>query len=77
MAVINAFTQDALDQAETSYRRCRLCTVPRRGAGRVCDRRDRPGDRVLVDLDHVADPVPWERVDAIAAASVGSHRAPR
>jgi glutamate--cysteine ligase len=69
MAVINAFTQDALDQAEpltvaAAYAQCRDAALPESAIGAI----GLEIESHLVDLDHVADPVPWERVEAIAAA---------
>jgi len=69
MAVIKAFAQDAVDRAEPLTVAAAYCTVSRRGAGRSL-RSARSGLEIeshLVDLDHVADPVPWRRVEAIAA----------
>jgi glutamate--cysteine ligase len=69
MAVINAFTQDALDQAEpltvaAAYVQCRDAALAESAIGAI----GLEIESHLVDLDHVADPIPWERVEAIAAA---------
>jgi Glutamate-cysteine ligase family 2(GCS2) len=68
MAVINAFAEDAVDRAEpltvaAAYAQCRDAALAESAIGAV-------GPEIeshLVDLDHVADPVPWKRVEAIAA----------
>ena len=66
MAVIKAFAQDAVDRAEpltvaAAYAQCRDAALAESAIGLEIELH-------LVDLDHVADPVPWERVEAIAAA---------
>ena len=66
MTVINAFAQDAVDRAEpltvaAAYAQCRDAALAESAIGLEIELH-------LVDLDHVADPVPWERVEAIAAA---------
>ena len=60
MAVIKAFAQDAVDRAEpltaaAAYAQCRDAALAESAIGAV-------GPEIeshLVDLDHVADPVPW------------------
>jgi glutamate--cysteine ligase len=69
MAVINAFAQDAVDRAEpltvaAAYAQCRDAALAESAIGAI----GLEIESHLVDLDHVADPVPWERVEAIAAA---------
>ena len=69
MAVINAFSQDAVDRAEpltvaAAYAQCRDAALAESAIGAI----GLEIESHLVDLDHVADPVPWERVEAIAAA---------
>jgi hypothetical protein len=71
MAVINAFAQDAVDRAEpltvaAAYAQCRDAALAESAIGAI----GLEIESHLVDLDHVADPVPWERVEAIAAAVV-------
>jgi glutamate--cysteine ligase len=69
MAVINAFAQDAVDRAEpltvaAAYAQCRDAALAESAIGAI-------GLEIephLVDLDHVADPGPWKRVEAITAA---------
>ena len=69
MAVIKAFAQDAIDRAEpltvaAAYAQCRDAALAQSGIGTIgLEIESHP-----VDLDHVADPVPWKRVEAIAAA---------
>jgi hypothetical protein len=68
MAVINAFAQDAVDRAEpltvaAAYARCRDAALAESAIGAI----GLEIESHLVDLDHVADPVPWRRVEAIAA----------
>ncbi len=68
MAVINAFAQDAVDRAEpltvaAAYAQCRDAALAESVIGAV----GLEIESHLVDLDHVADPVPWRRVEAIAA----------
>jgi hypothetical protein len=68
MAVIPAFAQDALDRAEpltvaAAYARCRAAALAESVIGAV----GLEIESHLVDLDHIADPVPWKRVEAIAA----------
>lgn len=68
MAVIPAFAQDALDRAEpltvaAAYAQCRAAALAESVIGAV----GLEIDSHLVDLDHVADPVPWKRIEAIAA----------
>lgn len=68
MAVINAFAQDAADRAEpltvaAAYARCRDAALAESAIGAIgLEIESHP-----VDLDHVAGPVPWRRVEAIAA----------
>jgi glutamate--cysteine ligase len=69
MAVINAFAQDAVDRAEpltvaTAYAQCRDAALAESAIGAIA----LEIESHLVDLDHVADPGPGERVEAIAAA---------
>jgi gamma-glutamylcysteine synthetase len=69
MAVINAFAQDAVDRAEpltvaAAYAQYRDAALAESAIGAI----GLEIESHLVDLDHVADPVPWERVEAIAAA---------
>jgi hypothetical protein len=69
MAVINAFAQDAVDRAQpltvaAAYAPCRDAALAESAIGAI----GLEIESHLVDLDHVADPVPWERVEAIAAA---------
>src|SRR5216683_1071642 len=68
MAVINAFAQDAVDRAEpltlaAAYAQCRDAALAESVIGAI----GLEIESHLVDLDHVADPVPWRRVEAIAA----------
>ena len=68
MAVIHAFAQDALDRAEpltvaAAYAQCRAAALAESVIGAV----GLEIESHLVDLDHVADSVPWKRVEAIAA----------
>src|SRR5580658_9743697 len=68
MAIINAFAQDAVDRAEPlsvadAYAQCRAAALAESVIGVV----GLEIESHLVDLDHVADPVPWKRVEAIAA----------
>ncbi len=65
----NAFAQDAVDRAEpltvaAAYAQCRDAALAESAIGAI----GLEIESHLVDLDHVADPVPWERVEAIAAA---------
>jgi hypothetical protein len=69
MAVINAFAQDAVDRAESltvaaAHAQCRDAALAESAIGAI----GLEIESHLVDLDHVADPVPRERVEAIAAA---------
>jgi glutamate--cysteine ligase len=69
MPVINACAQDAVDRAEpltvaAAYAQCRDAALAESAIGAI----GLEIESHLVDLDHVADPVPWERVEAIAAA---------
>src|SRR5260370_4441327 len=68
MAVIKAFAQDAVDRAEpltvaAAYAQCRDAALAESAIGAI----GLEIESHLVDLDHVADPVPWRRVEAIAA----------
>jgi glutamate--cysteine ligase len=68
-AVINAFAQDAVDRAEpltvaAAYAQCRDVALAESVIGAI----GLEIESHLVDLDHVSDPVPWRRVEAIAAA---------
>ena len=68
MAVINAFAQDAVDRAEpltvaAAYAQCRAAALAESVTGAI----GLEIESHLVDLDHVADPVPWRRVEAMAA----------
>ena len=68
MAVIYAFAQDAVDRAEpltvaAAYAQCRAAALAESVIGAV----GLEIESHLVDLDHVGDPVPWRRVEAIAA----------
>ena len=68
MAVIKAFAQDAVDRAEpltvaAAYAQCRDAALAESAIGAI----GLEIESHLVDLDHVADPVPWKRVEAIAA----------
>src|SRR5260221_7358937 len=68
MAVINAFAQDAVDRGEpltvaAAYAQCRAAALAESVIGAI----GLEIESHLVDLDHVADPVPWRRVEAIAA----------
>jgi glutamate--cysteine ligase len=68
MAVTKAFAQDALDRAEpltvaAAYAQCRAAALAESVIGAV----GLEMESHLVDLDHVADPVPWKRIEAIAA----------
>ena len=68
MAVIKAFAQDAVDRAEpltvaAACRHCRDTALAESAIGAI----GLEIESHLVDLDHVADPVPWKRVEAIAA----------
>ena len=70
MAVINAFAEDAVDRAEpltvaAAYAQCRDAALAESAIGAV----GLEIESHLVDLDHVADPVPWKRVEAIAAVA--------
>ena len=69
MAVINAFARMPLIGAEpltvaAAYAQCRDAALAESAIGAI----GLEIESHLVDLDHVADPVPWERVEAIAAA---------
>jgi glutamate--cysteine ligase len=68
MAVVNAFAQDAVDRAEpltvaAAYAQCRAAALAESVIGAV----GLEIESHLVDLDHVADGVPWKRVEGIAA----------
>src|SRR5258708_2134410 len=68
MAVINAFAQDAVDRGEpltvaAAYAQCRAAALAESVIGAI----GLEIESHLVDLDRVADPVPWRRVEAIAA----------
>ena len=68
MDVIKAFAQDAVDRAEpltvaAAYAQCRAAALAESVIGAI----GLEIESHLVDLDHVADPVPWKRVEAIAA----------
>src|SRR5260370_24456583 len=68
MAVIKAFAQDAVDRAEpltvaAAYAQCRDAALAESAIGAI----GLEIESHLVDLDHVADPVLWRRVEAIAA----------
>jgi glutamate--cysteine ligase len=68
-AVINAVAQDAADRAEplsvaAAYAQCRDAALAESVIGAI----GLEIESHLVDLDHVSDPVPWRRVEAIAAA---------
>lgn len=68
MAVIKAFAQAAIDRAEpltvaAAYAQCRDAALAESAIGAI----GLEIESHLVDLDHVADPVPWKRVEAIAA----------
>src|SRR5258708_19257595 len=68
MAVINAFAQNAVDRGEpltvaAAYAQCRAAALAESVIGAI----GLEIESHLVDLDHVADPVPWRRVEAIAA----------
>jgi gamma-glutamylcysteine synthetase len=68
MPVINAFAEDAVDRTEpltfaAAYARCRDAALAESAVGAI----GLEIESHLVDLDHVADPVPWRRVEAIAA----------
>ncbi len=76
MAVIKAFAQDAVDRAvpltvAAAYAQCRDAALAESAIGAI----GLEIESHLVDLDHVADPVPWKRVEAIAAV-VGRRVAP-
>jgi len=69
MAVINAFAQDAVDRAESltvaaAYAQCRDEVLAGSAIGAI----GLEIESHLVDLDHVADPVPWGRLEPIVAA---------
>ena len=82
MAVTKAFAQDAVDRAEplavaAANAQCRDAALAESAIGAI----GLEIESHLVDLDHVADPVPWKRVEAIAAvvgrvAQVRGHRRP-
>src|SRR5580704_13028309 len=68
MTAIKALAQDAVDRAEprtvaAAYAQCRAAALAESVIGAV----GLEIESHLVDLDHVADPVPWKRVEAIAA----------
>ena len=68
MAVINALAQDAVDRAvpltvAAAYAQCRAAALAESVIGAI----GLEIESHLVDLDHAADPVPWRRVEAIAA----------
>ena len=68
MAVIKAFAQDAADRAEpltvaAAYAQCRDAALAESAIGVI----GLEIESHLVDLDHVADRVPWRRVESIAA----------
>jgi glutamate--cysteine ligase len=70
MAVIKAFAQDAVDRAEpltvaAAYRQCRDAALAESAIGAI----GLEIESHLAGLDHAADPVPWERVEAIAAVA--------
>ena len=70
MAVINGFAEDVVDRAEpltvaAAYAQCRDAALAESAIGAV----GLEIESHLVDLDHVADPVPWKRVEAIAAVA--------
>jgi hypothetical protein len=76
MDVIKAFAQDAVDRAEpltvaAAYAQCRDAALAESAIGAI----GLEIESHLVDLDHVADPVPWKRVEAIAAMSRSGTRA--
>jgi hypothetical protein len=78
MAVINAFAQDAVDQAEpltvaAGYAQCRAAALAESVIGPV----GLEIESHLVDLDHVADPVPWSALRRSRPWSGGSRRAAR
>ncbi len=67
MAVINAFRQDPVDRAEpltvaAAYSQCRDAALAESVIGAI----GLEIESHLVDLDHVADPVPWKRVEAMS-----------
>ena len=71
MAIINAFAEDAVDRAESptvtaAYAQCRDAALAESVIGAI----GLEIESHLVDLDHVADPVPWQSVEAIAGAAV-------
>src|SRR5438552_6006971 len=64
MTVINAFAEDAVDRAEpltvaAAYAECRDAALAESVIGAI----GLEIESHLVDLDHVADPVPWRRVE--------------
>jgi gamma-glutamylcysteine synthetase len=66
--VINALAQDAVDRAEpltvaAAYAQSRAAALAESAIGAI----GLEIESHLVDLDHVADPIPWKRVEAIAA----------
>src|SRR5260370_21231968 len=68
MPVINAFARDGVDRAEpltvaAAYAQCRDAALAESAIGAI----GLEIESHLVDLDHVADPVPWRRVEAIPA----------
>ena len=78
MAVINAFAQDAVDRAEpltvaAAYAQCRDAALAESAIGAI----GLEIESHLVDLDHVADPVPWNASKRSRPRSGGSRRAPR
>jgi glutamate--cysteine ligase len=68
MAVVNALAQDAVDRAEpltvdAAFARSRDAALAESDVGAV----GLEIETHLVDLDRVADPVPWKRVEDVAA----------
>ena len=72
MAVINAFAEDAVDRAEpltvaAAYAQGRGAALAESAIGAVGLEIESHLVDLDLDLDHVPDPVPWKRVEAIAA----------
>jgi gamma-glutamylcysteine synthetase len=68
MAVVNAFAKDVVDRAEpltvdAAYAQSCDAALAESALGTV----GLEIETHLVDLDHIADPVAWERVEAVAA----------
>ena len=74
MAVINGFAEDVVDRAEpltvaAAYAQCRDAALAESAIGAVGLEIESHLVDLDLDLDHVPDPVPWKRVEAIAAVA--------